>query len=58
MNFLLKDGLILNAYFFLKRFGQKDQEAFGLDKNVVMIEHTPLVYQPIKDIQLSRKLTN
>lgn len=53
--FSLKDGLILNAYFLLKRFGQKDQEAFGLDKSVVIIEHTPLIYQPIKDIHLIRK---
>ncbi len=53
--FTLKDGLLLNSYFLLRRFGQKDQDAFGLDKSVITIEHTPLVYQPTRDINLTRK---
>lgn len=53
--FALKEGIILNSYFFLKRFGQKDEDAFGLDRNDVLVEHIPLVYQPIKVLNLERK---
>lgn len=52
--FVLKEGLILNSYFFLKRLGQSDEAAFGLDKNDVQIEQIPLVYQPIKQIEITR----
>lgn len=53
--FALKEGIILNSYFFLKRFGQKDEDAFGLDRNDVLVEHIPLVYQPIQVLNLERK---
>lgn len=53
--FALKEGMILNSYFFLKKLGQKDEEAFGLDKNDVLVEHVPLVYQPVKQMELVRK---
>jgi KUP system potassium uptake protein len=52
--FSLREGIVLNAYFALKRLGQSDQAAFGLDKNDVLIEHIPLVVQPIKSIDLKR----
>jgi len=52
--FALREGLILNAYFFLKRLGQSDKKAFGLDKSDVVIEQVPLVYHPITSIQLVR----
>ncbi len=52
--FALRDGLLLNSYFLLKRFGQSDEKAFGLDKSDVIIEHTPLIYQRINNIQLVR----
>lgn len=54
--FALKEGIILNSYFFLKRFGQKDEDAFGLDRNDVLVEHIPLVYQPIQVLNLERKV--
>lgn len=50
----MKEGVILNSYFLLKRLGQSDEAAFGLDKNDVQIEHIPLVYQPIKQIEITR----
>ncbi|MCX8523399.1 KUP/HAK/KT family potassium transporter [Chryseobacterium formosus] len=53
--FALKEGIILNSYFFLKRFGQKDEDAFGLDRNDVLVEHIPLVYQPVQVLNLERK---
>lgn len=46
--FRLKEGILLNSYFFLKRIAQKDQSAFGLDKNDVVVEMTPLIYQPVE----------
>ncbi len=52
--FALKDGLLLNSYFFLKNLGQSDEKAFGLDKSDVVVEDIPLVYQPARQIPLTR----
>jgi KUP system potassium uptake protein len=52
--FTLKDGLLLNSYFFLKDLGQSDERAFGLDKSDVKVEHVPLIYHPVQNIQLVR----
>jgi len=52
--FALREGLLLNSYFFLKRLGQSDQEAFGLDKSDVEKELIPLVYHPIEKVSLIR----
>lgn len=54
--FALKEGLLLHSYFFLKNFGQSDAKAFGLDKSDLVIEHTPLIYQRITNIQLVRNI--
>lgn len=53
--FVLKDGLLLNSYFFLKEMGQSDEKAFGLDKSDVEVEHVPLIYHPVKNIELVRE---
>jgi KUP system potassium uptake protein len=50
--FALREGLLLNTYFFLNKLGQSDEKAFGLDKSDVLIENYPLVYQPITKIEL------
>lgn len=52
--FAIRDGLLLNTYFFLKRLGQSDEQAFGLDKSDVVVEQVPLVYQPATTVQLKR----
>lgn len=52
--FAMREGLLLNGYFFLKRLGVSDEKAFGLEKSDVEIEQIPLVYQPIKNIKLDR----
>lgn len=52
--FSLKESVILKSYFFLKQFAQKDEEAFGLDRNDVLIEQIPLVYQRAKTFHLTR----
>jgi KUP system potassium uptake protein len=41
-------------YFFLKRMGQRDEKAFGIDKSDVVTEHIPLLYQPISNVSLKR----
>ena len=53
--FTVRDGLLLNAYFKLKQLGISDEKAFGLDKSDVVIEGIPLLYQPINNIELTRK---
>ncbi|MFI5171979.1 MAG: KUP/HAK/KT family potassium transporter [Chitinophagales bacterium] len=53
--FTLREGLLLNGYFFLKRLSQKDEKAFGLDKSDVIVEHVPLIYQQIQNVSLQRK---
>lgn len=52
--FTVREGLLLNAYFFLKRLGQSDEKAFGLDKSDVIEEHVPLVYHMTEGANLSR----
>lgn len=54
--FAFQEGLILNSYFFLKRFGQRDEKAFGLDKSVVAVEQFPLIYQPVQEVNLKRRM--
>lgn len=53
--FTIREGLLLNAYFFLKHLGQSEEKAFGLDKTNVEIEHAPLVYHRAEPFQLLRK---
>ncbi|AOZ99536.1 KUP/HAK/KT family potassium transporter [Flavobacterium commune] len=52
--FVLREDLLLNGYFFLKHLGVSDEKAFGLEKSDVIVEQIPLVYQPITNIKLNR----
>jgi KUP system potassium uptake protein len=52
--FVLREGILLNSYFFLKQLGQSDEKAFGLDKSDVEVEYVPLVYQPVSKPSLIR----
>jgi len=52
--FTISDGLLLNSYFFLKNLSLSDEKAFGLDKSDVIVEQTPLVYNPVQNIDISR----
>lgn len=52
--FTLREGLLLNSYFFLKHLSLSDERAFGLDKSDVITEQVPLVYHPIQDVELTR----
>ena len=52
--FALREGILLNSYFYLKHLGLSDEKAFGLDKSDVVVEDVPLVYQPVQKIELIR----
>ena len=52
--FTLREGLLLNGYFYLKHLGQSDENAFGLDKSDVEVEHIPLVYHRVEKVELMR----
>jgi KUP system potassium uptake protein len=52
--FSIRDGIILNSYFFLKRLSLSDENAFGLDKSDIVIEQIPLIYQPANKFELVR----
>lgn len=54
--FSVKEGILLNSYFFLKRMSLSDEKAFGLDKSDVEVEYTPLVYHPVEKLELVRRL--
>lgn len=53
-DFSLKEGMILNAYFFLKNLGLSDKKAFGLDKSDVITEEIPFVFNAMEQIELER----
>lgn len=50
--FALRDGLLLNGYFLLKRLGTTDEKAFGLDRSDVVTEDVPLLVQPAGNVVL------
>jgi KUP system potassium uptake protein len=52
--FTLRDGVLLNGYFFLKKLSQRDEKAFGLDKSDIVVEDVPLLVQPVQKIDLKR----
>jgi KUP system potassium uptake protein len=53
--FTLREGLLLNGYFYLKHLGQSDENAFGLDKSDVEVEQIPLVYHRVEKVELHRE---
>jgi KUP system potassium uptake protein len=48
------EKIILNVYFFLKRFSLSEAKAFGLDSSSVKVEKFPMVIAPPKDLSLKR----
>ncbi|GEL11506.1 putative potassium transport system protein kup [Flavobacterium glycines] len=54
--FTVKDALLMNSYYMLKNCSLSDIRAFGLDKSDVEIEEIPIVYQPIVNLELERKI--
>jgi KUP system potassium uptake protein len=52
--FALREGILLNSYFFLKQLGLSDEKAFGLDKSDVVTEDIPLIYHRMGNVELIR----
>lgn len=49
------EGIIIKMYYLLKKYAQKDVQAFGLDKSDVLIEQIPFVFQTVQDLNLIRR---
>lgn len=52
--FTIKESVMLNSYFLLKKLGQSDEKAFGLEKSDIVIEQVPLIYHPARQVVLTR----
>jgi KUP system potassium uptake protein len=50
--FALRESVLLNGYFMLKKMGTTDEKAFGLDRSDVVVEDIPLLVQPAGNIAL------
>lgn len=46
--------IIMDLYFFIKKFSLSDEKAFGLDTSTVAVEKVPLVVKPISGLKLKR----
>jgi KUP system potassium uptake protein len=52
--FSMSEGFILNSYFAIKKLGQSEAKAFGLDTSETKVEKIPLVVKPVSNINLKR----
>ena len=52
--FTLRDDVVLDIYYFLKRFSLSDRASLGLDPNVTVVEKVPLVLQAVREMPLLR----
>ena len=52
--FSAREGFILNSYFSILKLARTDTEAYGIDRNLSVIEKVPLVVAPLSNIELKR----
>ncbi|HRF82440.1 MAG TPA: hypothetical protein PL070_20435, partial [Flavobacteriales bacterium] len=48
------DDVLLDTYFFIKRFALRDQTAFGLDHTDTVVEYVPLILSEPESLPLRR----
>jgi KUP system potassium uptake protein len=48
------ENIIMNAYFFMKRFSMSEEKGFGLDSSSVKIEQFPMVLHAPEKIEMKR----
>jgi KUP system potassium uptake protein len=48
-------NLVMRAYYFLRRFSIREDEAYGLDASNVDLESVPIVVSELKDVKLIRE---
>ncbi len=46
--------IIMDIYFFIKRFALPEEKAFGLDTSSVTVEKVPLIVKPVSGLRLKR----
>ena len=54
----LKEDFIMDLYFNIKHLSQTDQKAFGLDNDMTIVEHVPLIIKANENIPLKRTYEN
>jgi KUP system potassium uptake protein len=50
----LAERMIMNVYFWLKKFSLSEEKGFGLDSSYVVVEKYPLVVSPVQELNLNR----
>ena len=50
----LREDFIMDAYFNIKQLAQSDQKAFGLDNDMTIVEHVPLIIKANENLPLRR----
>ena len=50
----LKEDFIMDTYFNIKHLAQSDQKAFGLDNDMTVVEHVPLIIKANENLPLKR----
>jgi len=50
----LREGIILKSYFMIKKLGQSDEKAFGLDTSEVIVEKVPYVVKAATRVVMKR----
>ncbi|MEP7265439.1 MAG: KUP/HAK/KT family potassium transporter [Bacteroidota bacterium] len=48
------DKIVMDVYFFVKKFALPEERAFGLDTSSVSVEKVPLIVKPIAGLKLKR----
>lgn len=49
-----KEDFIMDTYFNIKQLAQSDQKAFGLDNDMTIVEHVPLIIKANQNLNLKR----
>ena len=52
--FSIREDFIMDTYFNIKQLAQSDQKAFGLDNDMTVVEHVPLIIKANENIPLKR----
>jgi KUP system potassium uptake protein len=50
----VKEDFIMDVYFNIKQLSQSDQKAFGLDNDMTIVEHVPLIIKANENLPLKR----
>jgi len=52
--FSAREGFILNTYFSIIKLARSDSEAYGIDRDLSVIEKVPMTVAPLSNINLER----